>query len=129
VVVAQQGYALAFAVAIALAVSTLGQPLVPATLSLVGLVSALASGVLYYGAAYWFYLTALRVVPASLAATAFYLIPAFGAAAGYLLLGDRLQPTQWIGLGIVVLALAFIVRLPRASRLARAPAPESGLPG
>jgi probable blue pigment (indigoidine) exporter len=128
VVVAQQAYALAFAVAIAFVASTLGQPLVPASLSLVGLASALVSGVLYYAAAYWFYLTALRVVPASLAATAFYLIPAFGVAAGYLLLGDRLQPTQWIGVGIVVLALAFIVRLPQA-RSARAPAPESALPG
>jgi drug/metabolite transporter (DMT)-like permease len=128
VVVAQQGYALAFAVAIALAASTLGQPIVPVSLSLVGVASALGSGVLYYAAAYWFYLTALRVVPASVAATAFYLIPAFGVAPGYLLLGDRLQPTQWIGGGIVVLALAFIVRLPQA-RPARAPAAESALPG
>ena len=73
-----------------------------------GLASAIASGVLYYAAAYWFYLSALRTVPASLAASSFYLIPVFGVAAGSLLLGDRLEPVQWIGVGIVAVAVALI---------------------
>ena len=67
---------------------------------------------LYYAAAYWFYLSALRSVSASLAATAFYLIPVFGVAASFVLLGERLEVGQWVGVSIVVLAVLSIVRLP-----------------
>jgi probable blue pigment (indigoidine) exporter len=130
VVIAQQAHALAFAIVVACAAALLGGPLLPAAPSAAALVSALASGVLYYAAAYWFYLTALRVVPASVASTAFYLIPAFGLAAGNLLLGDRLQPTQWIGVAIVVLAILLIGRLPQSSTGGeRLTAPDSALPG
>ena len=45
-----------------------------------GLGSAVASGALYYAGAYWFYLGALRHVPASFAAVSFYLIPIVGLA-------------------------------------------------
>ena len=44
----------------------------------IGWVSAVGSGALYYASAYWFYLNALRAVPASFAAVSFYLIPIFG---------------------------------------------------
>ena len=74
--------------------------------------SAVASGVLYYAAAYWFYLTALRRVPASLAATSFYLIPIFGMAGGALVLGDRFQPIQWVGVAVVAVAVALIAFRP-----------------
>ena len=57
---------------------------------------------------HWFYLSALRTVPASLAASSFYLIPVFGVAAGSLLLGDRLEPVQWMGVIIVAVAVALI---------------------
>jgi drug/metabolite transporter (DMT)-like permease len=44
-------------------------------------------------------------VPASLASTSFYLIPVFGVAAGSVLLGDRLESAQWIGVAIVAIAV------------------------
>jgi drug/metabolite transporter (DMT)-like permease len=42
------------------------------------------------------------------AASSFYLIPVFGVTAGSLLLGDRLEPVQWIGVGIVAVAVVLI---------------------
>ena len=76
-----------------------------------GLAAAVISGLLYYAAAYWFYLSALRGVPASLAATSFYLVPIFGLAASFFLLGERLEVTAWVGVGVVVLAILSIIRL------------------
>jgi len=107
VVLAQQAYALGFAAAVGIAAALLGGANGTAITPL-GLASAVGSGVLYYAAAYWFYLSALRTVPASLAASSFYLIPVFGVAAGSLLLGDRLEPVQWIGAGIVAVAVVLI---------------------
>jgi drug/metabolite transporter (DMT)-like permease len=108
VVLAQQVYALAFAAAVGLVAAVLAGGTGAVTVTPLGLASAVASGVLYYAAAYWFYLSALRTVPASLAASSFYLIPLFGVAAGSLLLGDRLEPAQWIGVAIVGAAVASI---------------------
>ena len=39
-----------------------------------------------------------------------YLIPVFGVLGGYLLLGERLSPQQWIGVAIVMAAAAVITR-------------------
>jgi probable blue pigment (indigoidine) exporter len=111
VVLAQQAYALVFAIALTLAVALIGG-IRWSVVSPTGLLSAVGSGLLYYAAAYWFYLSALRRVPASLAATAFYLIPVFGLGASFALLGDRLEPGQWLGVGIVVVAVVSIIRLP-----------------
>jgi drug/metabolite transporter (DMT)-like permease len=108
VVLAQQVYALAFAAAVGLVAAVLAGGSGGATVTPLGLLSAVTSGVLYYAAAYWFYLSALRTVPASLAASSFYLIPVFGVAAGSLMLGDRLEPAQWIGVAIVAAAVASI---------------------
>jgi drug/metabolite transporter (DMT)-like permease len=69
------------------------------------LLSAVASGVLYYAAAYWLYLTALRRAPASLAAVSFYLIPIFGVGGGQILLGEQFEASQWIGVVIVLAAV------------------------
>jgi drug/metabolite transporter (DMT)-like permease len=65
--------------------------------------------VLYYAAAYWLYLGALRRVPASIAAGSFYLIPIVGVAAGSLVLGERLGPGQWLGAAIVLAAVLGIL--------------------
>jgi len=116
VVLAQQAYALAFAVAIALAAVALGGNLRLTQVSPGALVAAVASGLLYYAGAYWFYLSALRRVPASLAATSFYLIPVFGLAASFALLGERLGPAEWFGVAVVVLAIVSIIRLPDRGR-------------
>jgi drug/metabolite transporter (DMT)-like permease len=64
---------------------------------------------LYYGLAYWLYLTGLRHAPASIAAASFYLIPVFGVAGGFLLLGERFDPTQWLGVVIVLVAIGLIL--------------------
>jgi drug/metabolite transporter (DMT)-like permease len=66
--------------------------------------------VIYYGLAYWFYLSALRHVPASFASASFYLIPVFGVAGGFVLLGERLGPSQWLGAAIVFVAVYAILR-------------------
>jgi len=42
----------------------------------------------------------------------FYLIPIIGVAAGALLLGERLDPRQWIGAVIVLGAILAIIRQP-----------------
>lgn len=110
VVVAQQAYALVFAMVVALLAVLLGG-IRWTGVSPAGFVAAVVSGLLYYAAAYWFYLSALRHVSASLAATSFYLIPIFGLAGGLTLLGERLAGPQWVGVGIVVLAIIAIVRL------------------
>ena len=110
VVLAQQAYALAFALVILAAATLLGVHVVPSGVTVTGIASAVGSGVLYYAAAYWFYLIALRTLPASLAASSFYLIPIFGVAGGYLLLGERIEPVQWLGALLVVAAVVGIVR-------------------
>ncbi len=66
-----------------------------------------ASGVLYYGLAFWFYLSGLRQVPASVAGSFITLVPVFGVSAGYLV-GERLSPVQWFGALIVVVAVAVV---------------------
>ena len=44
----------------------------------------------------------------------FYLIPIVGVAAGALLLGERLDPRQWVGAVIVLAAILAILRQPSA---------------
>ena len=110
VVVAQQAYALGFAFVLVTAAWVLGGAVRPENVSPAGWASAVGSGVLYYGLAYWLYLSALRTVPASIAAVSFYLIPVFGVAGGFLFLGDRLQPSQWAGVAVVLVAIAVILR-------------------
>lgn len=68
---------------------------------------AVVSGVLYYGLAFWLYLTGLRHVPASSAGAFLPLIPVFGVAGGYLV-GERLEPRQWFGAALVVAATVLI---------------------
>ena len=110
VVIAQQAYALAFAFVLVAAVWLVGDAVQPASVTPLGWASAILSGFLYYGLAYWLYLSGLRHAPASYAALSFYLIPLFGVAGGFLLLGERLEPSQWIGAAIVLATLFVIIR-------------------
>jgi probable blue pigment (indigoidine) exporter len=105
VVLAQQLAALCFAVVLgggasAVGAADLGLPDDLATWAL-----AIASGVVYYGFAFWFFVGGLRGVPASIAGSFLPLIPVFGLAAAYVL-GDRFLDRQWLGAGLVVLAAA-----------------------
>ncbi len=107
VVLAQQLYALALAVAVFVGLQLAGQPMLPEHLSTGGALSAAASGLLYYAFAYSFYISALRRVRASIAAASFYLIPVFGLAGAWVT-GERLEPIQWLGAIVVVAAVAWI---------------------
>ena len=115
VVLAQQLHALALSAVVFLGLLAAGQPMLPARITPVGLLSAVVSGLLYYAFAYSFYLAALRRVRASIAAASFYLIPVFGLAGAWVT-GERLQPVQWLGAAIVIGAVAWItVRVGRTS--------------
>jgi len=114
VVFAQQAHALALAFVLAVAVGLAHGGFFASALSPFALASAVGSGVLYYAGAYWFYLGALRHVPASFAAVSFYIIPIVGVIASMLILGERLDPRQWAGSAIVLVALLAIIRLPPA---------------
>ena len=71
------------------------------------LLGTAASGILYHGLAFWLYLTGLAHVPASYAGAFLPLIPGFGVAAGHLV-GERLEPRQWLGALVIVAASAAI---------------------
>lgn len=107
VVVVQQAYALVFAVLVLVGVALLGGRVWPTSLSVEGALSVAASGLIYYGLAYFFYLYGLRHVPASIAAVSFYLIPVFGIAAGSML-GERFDGRQWIGSVVVIVAVSMV---------------------
>ena len=108
----RQAHALALAFVLAVAVGLAHGGFFASALTPFALASAVGSGVLYYAGAYWFYLGALRHVPASFAAVSFYLIPIVGVIASMLILGERLDPRQWAGSAIVLVALLAIIRLP-----------------
>lgn len=123
VVLVQQLAALVFAVVVAGAAwavgsSDLGLPSDPATWAF-----AAASGMVYYGLAFWLFIGGLRGVPASTAGSLFPLIPVFGLAASALA-GDRLVDRQWVGAALVVVATAAAV----AHHLARRPNRSSDVP-
>lgn len=107
VVLSQQLHALALSLVVLAGLAALGQGVIPTGLSLAGAVSAAASGLLYYAFAYLFYLSALRHVRASVASASFYLIPVFGVGLGWLV-GERLEPVQWLAGAVVILAVAAI---------------------
>lgn len=105
VVLVQQLAALAFALVIAgiawaIGIADLGLPADSATWAL-----AAASGMVYYGLAFWLLVGGLRGVPASIAGSFFPLISVFGVAAGYFV-GERLTDRQWLGATLVVVATA-----------------------
>jgi probable blue pigment (indigoidine) exporter len=111
VVMVQQAAALGFAVmvlAIAVAGSTRVGGLDEVPLSAWGW--AVGSGLLYYGVAFWLYLTGLGQMSASAAGSFLPLIPVFGVAAA-LLIGERLDTRQWAGAVIVVVFVVAIAVL------------------
>jgi DME family drug/metabolite transporter len=70
--------------------------------------------------AQWLYLAGLMRVEAGRASLVATLEPAVAAALGYALLGERLEPLQWVG-GVLVLSAVLTIRLaPPAAPPARA---------
>jgi drug/metabolite transporter (DMT)-like permease len=117
VVLSQQAHAFGLALVLVLVVAAVGGHPLPVGVTALGVASAVLSGVLYYAAAYWLYLGALRRVPASIASGSFYLIPIVGVAAGGLVLGERLGLVQWIG-ALVVLGAVLGILLRSSGTLA-----------
>lgn len=118
VVLAQQAAALGFAIVLATAVDVVGGTGWELTgLSATAWLGAGLSGVLYYGLGFWFFLTGLRLVPASYAGAFLPLIPVFGLAGGYLV-GERLELRQWVGAVVIVVATAAIALQQRPSAAA-----------
>ena len=67
--------------------------------------TAALSGLLYYAAAYWLYLTALRFVPAAVAGAYFNAIPVFGVGLAIVFLGETLTADQWAGVAAIMLSV------------------------
>jgi drug/metabolite transporter (DMT)-like permease len=125
VVLAQQVHALGLAIVVVAGLGLAGVAFLPERITLAGAASAAGSGLLYYAIAYLFYLSALRALPASVAAASFYLIPLFGVGAAWLV-GERLEPLQWLGGALVVGAVAVITMRPsRFGRDVRGQAPSA----
>ena len=115
VVTVQQGCALVWAVSL-LAASIAVDPIDLAAVSAGAWMSAAVSGVIYYAAAFWFYLTGLRRMEAWVAGLSINLIPVFGVGAGYLLLGDDLSIMQWTGAVVIISSVTAIALRTKASR-------------
>jgi drug/metabolite transporter (DMT)-like permease len=131
VILAQQAYGLVVALGLLMAVVAAGAWDAPPRLTLGGAASAIASGALYYGGAYWLYLSALRRLPASIAASSFYLIPILGLVGAGALLGERLSAGQLAGALVVCGGVFMVLRQPPRNAGAGAiamPRPTSGPP-
>lgn len=75
------------------------------------LATAAVTGLLYYAAAYWLYIAALRWVPAAVAGSYFNVIPIFGVALAYVFLGETLTPIQWVGASAILASTYMLLRL------------------
>lgn len=72
---------------------------------------AALSGVVQYALAFWLYLSAIRLMPVSIAAQFLSLIPVFGVGGAYLFLGERLTLVQGLGMAITIATVSQISRL------------------
>lgn len=83
------------------------------SLSLAEISGGIVSGLMYYAAAFWFYLKALGQMPASRAGLFFNLIPVFGIVLAAVFLGERLSALQWFGAFLILVSVTTIQRLTR----------------
>lgn len=67
------------------------------------------SGFMYYAAAFWFYLSALRTVSATTAGIFLNLTPLFGIATAWLFLHERLSALQWAGAAVIVASVVVLL--------------------
>src|SRR6185503_7789688 len=93
---------------------------------------ATASGIVYYGLAFWFYIIGLKKIPASLAGFFLNLIPIFGVGGAYIFLNERLGAEQWAGAALILVAVMVMLRfqnpegIPKTDRLQSENAPNAG---
>jgi drug/metabolite transporter (DMT)-like permease len=76
--------------------------------------AAAGTGAIYYGLAFYVYLLGLAHMEAGRAGNYLNLVPVFTIALAFALLGERLTITQWIGSGIVLVAVVALGRTARA---------------
>lgn len=81
------------------------------SLDLAVVTGGVVSGLMYYAAAFWLYLKALRDMQASRAGLFFNIIPVFGIALAAIFLGERLTALQWFGAVLILTSVAAIQRL------------------
>ena len=127
VVLVQQVAALLFALLLFTGALVTGHVGSLSDVSATGWISAALAGVLYYGVAFWFYVTGLRRVPATIAGVFLNLIPIFGLAASRLFLDETLSGRQWVGAVVIVAAVIVITR--SQARAEEPTAETSGLTG
>ncbi len=71
---------------------------------------AIGSGIVQYSLAFWFYWIGAKNVSAGMASIFLMLIPVFGIGGAYVFLGEQLGVFQWLGAGLILVALAGIAR-------------------
>ncbi len=108
VVLLQQSSALGFAVALFGGAWVTGHAGSLADVSATAWLSALVSGALYYGVAFWLYLRGLRTCSPAVAGLFINLVPVFGVTAAAVLLDERLVGRQWVGAAIVLAAVTVL---------------------
>lgn len=105
------------------AVFATGAPLLPHRPEVWWAIAITGLGASAFG--FWMQTFAQQRIPAGRAAVIMATEPVFAATAGYFLAGDRLVPTQWLGAGLMLLALCVAELSPyirtrrRSERLAR----------
>jgi drug/metabolite transporter (DMT)-like permease len=80
-----------------------------ASLTSTELSGAALSGLMYYAAAFWLYLNALRSVPATTASIFLNLTPIFGVATAYVFLDERLSLSQCAGAAIILVSVLLLL--------------------
>lgn len=83
------------------------------------MIYAVISGLLYYAAAYWLYLSALNRVSAALAGGSFNIIPLVTISVAFVFLGERLSGMQIVGALLILvsaMALFWLTRSPSAPK-------------
>lgn len=78
---------------------------------------AVASGIVYYALAFWFYIIGLKRIPASLAGLFLNLIPIFAVGGAYLFLAERLAVVQWVGAALILMAVMVMLRFQNTEHL------------
>jgi drug/metabolite transporter (DMT)-like permease len=79
------------------------------TLSLRDFLGGAMSGLMYYAAAFYFYLKGLRCVRANVAGASLNLVPLFAIATAYVFLGERLTQSQWVGAAAILLSVVALL--------------------
>lgn len=96
----QQLFALALALALAFRAPFALASIAPGPLALI-----IASGILQYSLAFWFYLLAMRHLSARTAGMFLSLIPIVALVEAYVFLGEALRGVQWAGVALVLVAI------------------------